>query len=79
MMLRRMMLNYKKDTYRRMFVSDFTRLLVGMRHRLASDDPRDKIYALLGLPIFQGTVGLRPDYTKSLSQTYIETALEYIR
>jgi hypothetical protein len=77
-MLHRMVLDDKDNTFRRVFISDFTRLLVGTRHRLASD-PRDKTYAILGLPKFQTTVSLRPDYSKSISQTYTEAAPECLR
>jgi hypothetical protein len=77
-MLHRMILSDKEGNFRRVFISDFTMLLIRTRHRVASD-PRDKIYAILGLPMVQNTVRIRPDYAKSVNETYAQAALECIQ
>jgi hypothetical protein len=74
-MLHHMILSDKDRNCRRVLISDFTMLLTRTRHRVASD-PRDKIYGILGLPMVQNTVRIRPDYAKNVNQTYAQAALE---
>ena len=44
--------------------------------KLLASDPRDKIYALLGLA--KNTLGIKPDYGKSVSEVYTDFSRSYI-
>jgi hypothetical protein len=57
------------DIYQRFL---FKNLLIVTRHYEATD-PRNKIYAILGLAT-SGYDGLQPDYTLSASEVYAEVA-----
>lgn len=52
-------------------------LLIQARH-LHATDPRDKVYAFLGLDINVENLALRPDYALSMPDVYIHTAKRLI-
>lgn len=47
--------------------------------RLCASDPRDRVYALLGVSSDSDELGIVPDYSKSCSDTYKQTAAALIR
>lgn len=47
-------------------------------HSLASHDPRDKIYALLGLAKDRQRLSIIPDYSKPVANVFIETATKLL-
>ncbi|KAI9773690.1 MAG: hypothetical protein M1840_006964 [Geoglossum simile] len=59
--------------------TSFLQLLVDFRHHKCTD-PRDKVYALLGLPSVNKSIPFpMPDYRKSVSTVYCETARAIIQ
>lgn len=52
----------------------FLRALLRDSWRLGAGDPRDRVFALLGIARDTGALGLKPDYTKSYEEVLIETA-----
>jgi hypothetical protein len=59
--------------------TSFLQLLVDFRHHKCTD-PRDKVYALLGLPSVNKSILFPiPDYGKSVSTVYCETARAIIQ
>ena len=46
---------------------------------LQATDPRDLVFALLGMSADTDVLGLKPDYTKSIRQVYEEVAISLIR
>jgi hypothetical protein len=47
--------------------------------KFGATDPRDKVFALLGIAGDADALGLRPDYRKSCEEVYTELALTFIR
>jgi hypothetical protein len=45
---------------------------------LQASDPRDIIFALLGLSADADALGIKPDYTKSIRQVYEEVAIAFV-
>ncbi|TVY87284.1 Heterokaryon incompatibility protein 6,OR allele [Lachnellula willkommii] len=56
-----------------------THLLMRSLRKFGATDPRDKVFALLGIAGDAEALGLHPDYRKSCEEVYTELALTLIR
>jgi hypothetical protein len=52
--------------------------LLNFSQTLCSSDPRDKIYALLGLAKDSGSLNIKPDYSLSVREVYTQTAMQLL-